>query len=231
MPRTIVVTGSNGGIGAAICQKFKDAGDRVIASDIQSTGAGDHAYSSCDLGDVASIEALFGQVEQQHGGAEVLINAAGVYHGKTFLDISPADYDATLSVNLRGLFFATQIFARGRIAKKSPGIVVNIASIAGRLGSATSDYGASKAAVIALTRSLGKSLAGHQIRVNGVAPGLVETKMGDLVPKEQMAQTIATIPVKRRAKPSEIADVIAFLASDQSAYMTGATVDVNGGWY
>lgn len=227
--RVVLVTGCNGGVGTALCRAFAEAGYAVVGTDLSPDAEPSRDLRACDLTDLSAIRRLIADVWSDYGRCDVLLNNAGVYHGKTFFEITEADFDLNLKVNLKAVFFATQEFARRALEAGVPGAVVNIASIAGKVGSATTDYATSKAGVVNLTRSLGKALQDSGVRVNAIAPGMIETAMGDLVPDDQMQRFVAAIPMKRRARPQEIASVAVFLAGDGASYMTGATVDVNGG--
>jgi NAD(P)-dependent dehydrogenase (short-subunit alcohol dehydrogenase family) len=229
--KRVVVTGSNGGIGGAICKRLAQDGWSPIGIDIQPKGSGDWPYSSCDLADPASIARVFAGLFQDHGAIESLVNCAGWFHGRHFLDISLADFDQTFAVNIRAPFLTSQIVARHLIETKRPGTIVNIASISGRVSSPIADYGATKAGLINLTKSVAKLLGPHGIRVNAVAPGMVDTPMAGNLDAERAAELTNAIPLKRKAAPSEMADVVAFLVGDHSSYLTGAIIDANGGLF
>jgi NAD(P)-dependent dehydrogenase (short-subunit alcohol dehydrogenase family) len=159
----------------------------------------------------------------------VLFNNAGINHaGKDLVDVPPDQFDDTIAVDVRAVFFASQWVAKRLIAASETGAIVNTASSAGRRGSTVLEYGASKAAVINLTRSLGTRLGRHGIRVSAIAPGLINTAMGARVP--QTAKDAAKASALGRAgEPEEIASVVDFLVSDAASFITCATIDVNGG--
>jgi 3-oxoacyl-[acyl-carrier protein] reductase len=172
----------------------------------------------------------FAAIEREHGLISVLFNNAGVYHdGENFLDATPEGFDQTLDVNLRVPFFATQLVAKRLIAEGQPGAIVNTASLAGQAGSGVVDYGAAKAALINFTKSAARALGKHGIRVNAIAPGVIDTAMGRRVPEANRARILAGSALGRIGEPEEIANVVNFLASDEASYITGATIDVNGG--
>ncbi|HEY3847630.1 MAG TPA: SDR family NAD(P)-dependent oxidoreductase [Acetobacteraceae bacterium] len=229
MPQVAVITGANGLIGQATCRQLGQSGYRAVGIDIGAEGAGNWPHYQCDLTDLAQMAATLERIEQEHGLVRVLFNNAGVYHPENdYLDVPPEQYDATLAVNLRVPFFAAQWVAKRLVAHGLPGAIVNTASMAGRNGSTVVEYGASKAAVINLTQSLGKRLGQHGIRVNAIAPGLINTAMGARVP-EVSKQRATQSALGRAGEPAEIAAVVDFLVSDAASFITCATIDVNGG--
>lgn len=226
-----VVTGANGQIGQAACARLAARGYQVVGLDVAGSPVGPHPYVRCDLTQNDQIAEALQAVEREHGLVTALINNAGVWHGKSFFEIGEADYDLTFDVNMRGMFFATQHVTRRMIDAGSGGVVVNVASVVGHLGSGVTDYGASKAAVMGFTKSVAKPLGRHGIRVNAVSPGTVNTAMGAAVPAELREKVIASTGLQRPAEADEIASVIAFLAGEESSYLCGAILDVNGGMY
>ena len=172
MPKVAVITGSNGLIGQATCRRLAQSGHLAVGIDVGADGAGNWPHYQCDLTDLARMEATLAAIERDHGLIRVLFNNAGIYHPENdFLDVPPDQFDGTMSVNVRVPFFATQWVAKRLIAAGQPGAIVNTASSAGQRGSTVVEYGASKAAVINLTKSLGARLGRHGIRVNAIAPG------------------------------------------------------------
>jgi len=226
--RVAVVTGGYGGIGGATRAELSSQGWTAISLDMQAT-EGDPLQYRCDIADLDALAATLDCVASEHGLVEVLVNNAAVFHGKPVLDITPSQWDRSFAVNVRAMFFASQHVARRLVAAGRPGAIVNVASAAGRAGSPYVDYGASKAAVIGMTRSLGKALAAHGIRVNAVAPGQVITDMHRSLDPERQKFNLELIPMKRSGQPDELARVIAFLAGEGASFMTSAIVDVNGG--
>ncbi|MEU7923436.1 SDR family NAD(P)-dependent oxidoreductase [Micromonospora zamorensis] len=225
-----VVTGAAGGIGRAVTVALTGSGHRVLGVDVDPSG--DPAAYASLVADVAvpeQVEQLFAQIHERYGQPTVLVNNAGVYHARNFLDYDPKTYAQVLDVNLGAAFFCTQAFARALVDTGWPGTVVNVASISGQSGSPDAAYGASKGACIALTRSLGRALAEHRIRVNAVAPGLVDTPMAARIPVERRDDYRARIPVGRFGSPAEIAAAVAWLAGPESSYVTASVLDVNGG--
>ncbi|HVC60589.1 MAG TPA: SDR family NAD(P)-dependent oxidoreductase [Acetobacteraceae bacterium] len=229
MAQVAVITGANGLIGQAACRRLGQSGYQSVGIDIGADGAGNWPHYPCDLTDLGQMAATLERIEQEHGLIRVLFNNAGVFHPETdYLDVPPEQYDATLAVNLRVPFFAAQWVARRLVAAGQPGAIVNTASMAGRNGSTVVEYGASKAAVINLTQSLGKRLGRHGIRVNAIAPGLVNTAMGARVPQVSQQRAMNSA-LGRAGEPEEIAAVVDFLVSDAASFITCTTIDVNGG--
>ncbi|GAA0709288.1 SDR family NAD(P)-dependent oxidoreductase [Vreelandella titanicae] len=224
-----VVTGSNGLTGQAICKVLDSRGYTVVGLDVADSGKGEYAYQRCDVTSYDQIKEAIQTIDSEYGTIRILVNNAGVWHGKTFFDITAEDYDFTYGVNARAPFLLSQEVAKRLVEVGEGGVIVNLASIVGNIGSGIIDYGGSKAAVINLTKSLAKPLGPHGIRVNAVSPGTINTAMGEKVPKEIRDKLIAGSGLQRAAEPEEIASVVGFLVSDEASYMTGATVDVNGG--
>lgn len=232
--QSCVVTGSNGGMGRAICAEMRRAGWRVIGLDRAGSvaGAGDEApdrFIACDLSDMDDLRRALGDLAGEQGIA-ALVNCAGLYEKKAVFDLTLDDFDRVLAVNLRAPFLLSQELARRMAAAGTGGSIVNISSINGKLGSPMVPYGASKAGLIGLTRSMAKTLAPHGIRVNAIAPGTIDTPMAAGVDARQMEQQMYSVAMGRYGRPGEIASVVRFLAEDGSSYMTGSVVDVAGGW-
>lgn len=227
-----MVTGSSGAIGAATCAHLAEAGYMVAGLDVRPPAAGPgHGHLSVDLADPRAVTEAFDEVAAELGRPAVLVNNAGVYLARDFLDTTAEELDRVLTVNVKGAFWCAQAFARQVVAAggDEPAAIVNVASVSGRTGSPDAAYGASKGAVIALTRSLAGVLAPYRIRVNAVAPGIVQSAMADRIPADRQAHYLDGIPLGRFGRPGEIAAVITMLASATAGYMTGAVVDVNGG--
>ncbi|MFI7211370.1 SDR family NAD(P)-dependent oxidoreductase [Micromonospora maritima] len=225
-----VVTGGAGGIGRAVTAALTRTGHRVVSVD-RDAAADPSAYATvvADLAVPEQVERVVADVRARHGLPAVLVNNAGVYLARDFLDYDARTYAEVLDVNLGATFFGTLAYARALVAAGRPGTVVNVASISGRSGSPDAAYGASKGAVIALTRSLGRALAAHRVRVNAVAPGLVETPMADRIPADRRDDYRARIPAGRFGTPDEVAAAVAWLADPASSYVTATVLDVNGG--
>lgn len=184
MAKVAVITGSNGLIGQATCRRLAQSGHLAVGIDVGADGAGNWPHYQCNLADLDRMAATLAAIERDHGLIQVLFNNAGIYHPENdFLDVLPDQFDGTMAVNVRVPFFASQFVARRLIAAGQPGAIVNTASSAGQRGSTVVEYGASKAAVINLTKSLGTRLGRHGIRVNAIAPGLINTAMGARTPQ------------------------------------------------
>ena len=230
MKQVAVITGSNGRIGLATCARLMQSGYLAIGIDIGADGAGNFPYYPCDLTDLEKMGETLARIEQEHGLIRVLFNNAGVYNSGTgYFETTPEAYDLTMDVNVKVPFFATQWVAKRLIAEGKGGAIVSTASLAGQAGSAVIDYGASKAAVINMTKSLGRALGKHDIRVNAIAPGLIDTAMGARVPAASRERQLHASALRRVGTPEEIASVVDFLISDAASFITCATIGVNGG--
>ena len=229
MPQVAVITGSNGMIGHATCRKLIQSGFVAVGVDIGAQSMGDWPYYQCDLTNLDSMGKTLAAIEKDHGLIRVLYNNAGVFYPETdWLDVLPEQYDSTMSANVRVPFFAAQWVAKRLIAAGQGGSIVTTASMAGVNGSTVVEYGASKAAVINMTKSLGRRLGKYGIRVNAIAPGLINTAMGARVP-EVSRQRAMTSAQGRAGEPEEVASVVDFLVSDAASFVTCATIEVNGG--
>lgn len=229
MGKVAVVTGSNGRIGAATCRRLAADGYLAVGIDLGAESVGNWPYYACDITDLDGLRATLGRIEAEQGLIRVLFNNAGIYRAsESFLDVPPSQFDEVLSVNLRVPYFAAQWVARRLVAEGQGGSIITTASLAGQAGSSAVEYGASKAAVINMTKSIGRQLGRHGIRVNAIAPGLIDTAMGAQVPAGARKRALASA-LARVGEPEEIASVVAFLASDDASFVTCATIDVNGG--
>ena len=224
-----VATGSNGDMGQAICTALEADGYKIIGMDIGDAARGSWAYRKCDITDLDQLDATLTAIDREFGTIRVLVNNAGVWNGREFFDITRESYNRTFDTNARATFFATQQVARRLVELKETGAIGNIASVVGTIGAPITDYAGSKAAIILFTRSLGRALGPHGIRINAVAPGTIDTAMSRRLPPERRAQIHAGIALRRAGIPREIADTVAFLASEKASYLCGATLDVNGG--
>ncbi len=241
--RTVLVTGGAGAIGRAVCEGFAEAGCRVAVVDIdqnacdavvQALGPAHRGYGT-DLREFASLPGLVAQIEGDLGLITVLVNIAGIIlRTPDLFAVTEADWDAQHDVNLKALFFLTQAVGRRLVDTGTPGSVINYSSQGWMSGgfSGSVVYNATKGAVTTMTRGIARSWAPYDIRVNAVAPGLVETPMlvnAGITP-EDIAALTSGIPMKRLGQPDDHVGVTVFLASDMARYMTGATVNVSGGF-
>ncbi|MBX9610675.1 MAG: SDR family oxidoreductase [Burkholderiales bacterium] len=236
--RVALVTGAAQGIGEACARRFAREGAKVVITDVADArgqalaselGA---AYLHCDVGDKAQVDALVAQCMAQHGRIDVLVNNAGIFKAADFLDVTEADFDAVLRVNLKGSFLVGQAVARAMV-KTGGGNIVNMSSVNAVLAiPSISSYNVSKGGINQLTRVMALALADQGIRVNAVAPGTIATELAMkavLTSEEAKARILSRTPMKRLGEPSEIADVVAWLASDAASYVTGEIVVVDGG--
>jgi NAD(P)-dependent dehydrogenase (short-subunit alcohol dehydrogenase family) len=236
--RTCIVTGGAQGIGEACIRRFAREGAQLVIADIDDgRGAGLAAelgalYVHCDVGDKAQVDALVAQTMAAFGRIDVLVNNAGIFRAADFLDVIEADFDAVLRINLKGSFLVGQAVAR-EMAKVGKGSIVNMSSVNGTLTIPTiSSYNVSKGGINQLTRVMALALADKGIRVNAVAPGTIATELATkavLTSEEAKARIMSRTPMKRLGEPSEIADTVAYLASDAASYITGEIVVVDGG--
>jgi 3-oxoacyl-[acyl-carrier protein] reductase len=231
-PRVALVTGSARGMGRAIAEALAASGHQVIGVDRLDQDAGPMTrVIQADLASPAAIDDLLADV----GRVDVLVNNAAVLVEKPIEETSIAEFDLVIAVNLRAPFLLSRGFGAG-MRERRWGRIVNIASIAARTGgmSQVAAYGASKAGLVALTKNFARNYGPDGVTVNAVAPAAILTPMAESqerVTPGAMAATAATIPLRRIAGPAEVATVVDFLASDGAAFVTGATIDVNGGLF
>jgi len=246
-----IVTGGGRGIGRATALELARMGAAIVVAEVDPAGAERTAGEVRALGrsalvaptDVTSRAALAAMVDRalaEFRRVDVLVNNAGIYRAAATVDVTEEHWDAVMNINARAVFFASQAVLPAMIARKR-GAIVSLASLAGKVGSRTNlPYNASKAAVISITKSLALAHAADGIRVNCVCPGFVETDMWAAVAREQGAllgiapeeftrQRVAQIPLGRMERPEDVANVIGFLASSKSGYMTGQAINVTGG--
>lgn len=235
-----LVTGAAQGIGYACAEALAEDGARLILADIDGDGVkaaaerlgGGAAGMVCDMGDAGRIDALFDAIEAGHGPVSILVNNAGVAMPGDFLTYDLAAFERVIDINLRGVFLATQRAARAMVAAKIEGAIVNMSSINAQVAiPAIPAYCASKGGVMQLTKVAALALAPHNIRVNAVGPGSIDTEMmaGVNANPEAMKMVMSRTPLKRVGTPREIADVVAFLAGKKASYITGETIYVDGG--
>lgn len=236
--RVCIVTGGSQGIGEACARRFARDGAIPVIADIDRDRGEALArelggtFVACDVGDKAQVDVLVAQTLKQHGRLDVLVNNAGIFKAADFLDVTEADFDAVLRVNLKGAFLAGQAAAR-EMVRAGRGAIVNMSSVNGVLAIPTiSSYNVSKGGINQLTRVMALALADKGVRVNAVAPGTIATELAAkavLTSDEARARILSRTPMKRLGEPSEIADVVAWLASDAASYVTGEIVVADGG--
>jgi glucose 1-dehydrogenase len=219
------------GADVAICYRSNRAGATEVVNGIIASGRRAVAVQ-CDVAKIADGQHFMAESVRQFGKIDILVNNAGLERRADFWDITEADYDAVLNVNLKGLFFLTQVFVRHRMETKSGGKVINISSVHEELPFPHfASYCASKGGVKMLTRNLSIELAPLGITINSIAPGAIETPINRnlLSDPVKLNSVLQNIPLRRLGQPSDVASVAAFLASDESSYVTGTTFFVDGG--
>jgi 3-oxoacyl-[acyl-carrier protein] reductase len=238
--KVALVTGAARGIGQAIALQLAGEGADLLLCDVQKDWLAETAQAAvalgrrvscqaCDVSQAAQVDEAVRNGIADLGRIDVLVNNAGITRDTFLIRMSEQDWDAVLDINLKGTFLFTKAVARGMMKQRS-GTIVNIASIIGLIGNAGQcNYAASKAGVIALTKSTAKELASRGIRVNAVAPGFIRTKMTDQLAEDIRAKMLEAIPLARFGEPEDVAKVVLFLAGDASSYMTGQVLSVCGG--
>ncbi len=243
--KTAIVTGASRGIGEAIARAYAAAGANVaiaarkpdalerVAADIRATGGNCLAIAT-HMGQEDAVKALVARVASEFGTVDILVNNAATnpYFGP-MLDIDMAMWDKTFEVNAKGYFVATREVARHLIDRNAKGAIINIASVAGLKGMPMQGvYAMTKAAVISMTKTLAMELGPSGVRVNAIAPGLIETKFASAITQDPTLRqmVVEKTPAGRIGDPDDIAGVALFLASDASSYVTGETIVVDGGW-
>lgn len=241
--KVAIVTGAAQGIGRAVALLLAQRGAAVAVADIHGDSAartareimeagGQAAAIRADVSSVADVSAMVEDTVQAFGGLDILVNNAGILHSTPIEDITEAEWDSILAVNLKGVFFAMQK-AVPHMRARGGGRIVNMSSLAGRMGGYANGvaYSASKAGVIGLTMAVARRVAPHNITVNAVAPGTTQTDILKNLNAEQIESLKQSIPLKRLGTPEKVAETVAFLASDAADYITGAVIDVNGGMF
>lgn len=227
--RTVLITGGNRGIGYAIAEEFVAQGHRVAVTARSGEGPAGALTVRADVMDTASVDAAFAEVERQLGPVEVLVANAGITRDTLLMRMSDDDFDAVVDTNLGGSFRVLKRASKGML-KARYGRIVLISSVVGLYGSAGQvNYSASKSGLIGMARSVTRELGSRGITCNVVAPGFIETDMTATLPETQQAEYRRNIPAARFATPNEVAKVVAWIASDDAAYISGAVIPVDGG--
>ncbi|MER7048028.1 MULTISPECIES: 3-oxoacyl-ACP reductase FabG [Streptomyces] len=229
MSRTVLVTGGNRGIGLTIARAFAENGDKVAVTHRGGDAPEGLFGVRCDVTDPEAARRAVAEVEAQYGPVGVLVSNAGITRDGLAPVMRDEDFEDVIQTNLVGSFRMARLVSRSMISAKW-GRIVFISSIMGFLGSpGQSNYAASKAGMLGLTRSLAWELGSRNITVNMVTPGLIETDMIQAVTDKRRAQLLGQTPLRRTGTPQEVADVVTFLAGDGAAYVTGAAIPVGGG--
>lgn len=242
MTRVALVTGGMGGLGEAICIKLAALGYKVVTThspgnaraaewlqNMQNMGYGFRAFP-CDVADFDSCKACIDQVTNEVGPVDVLVNNAGITRDMTFRKMTKEDWDAVIRTNLDSVFNMTKQVMDGMVERKW-GRVINVSSVNGQKGAfGQTNYSAAKAGMHGFTKALALEVARNGVTVNTISPGYIGTKMVTAIPQEILdSKILPQIPVSRLGKPEEIAGLVAYLASEEAAFVTGANISINGG--
>ena len=229
MSRVVLITGGSKGIGLACAQHFAKLGDKVAITYNSTKPTGDFFAVKCDVTSQEQVDAAFAEVEAKLGPVQVLVSNAGITKDLLLLRMNEVDFASVVDANLTGAFRVCKRATQSMLRARS-GRIILMSSVVGLLGPAgQANYAASKAGLIGFARSLARELGSRTITVNVVAPGPVETDMTNALTQEQRDNMLGAVPLGRMATPQEIAGVVAFLASQDAAYITGAVIPVDGG--
>jgi 3-oxoacyl-[acyl-carrier protein] reductase len=240
--KVALVTGAAQGIGRAIALLLARNGADIVVSDINLEKAEETAKEiraigpkamavKVDVANLGDVERMVEGILEKLAKIDILVNNAGITRDKLVLRMTEEDWDAVLGVNLKGTFNCTKAVLR-HMAKQRSGKIVNIASVVGEMGNAgQANYSASKAGVIGLTKTIAREYAQRGINVNAIAPGYIETPMTDALPEKAKEELRKLIPMERLGKPEDVAEAVLFLVSQESSYVTGQVLNVNGGIY
>ena len=240
--RIAVITGASRGIGRSIALALAAGGAKIVAADVSLEGCqalvdelaalGTEGLAvQCNVTSGEDTERMIDAAVEKFGRIDILVNNAGITRDGMLMRMKDEDWDAVLSINLKGAFLCTRAVSKV-MTKQRCGRIINIASIVGQMGNAgQANYCASKAGLIGLTKSNARELARRSVTVNAVAPGFIATAMTDALPEKVRQELAAQIPLERLGSADDIANAVLFLASDNSAYITGQVLAVNGGMY
>lgn len=239
--KVALVTGSGQGIGKEIALRLAKGnatliinyvgpadGANEVVETIKSNGGEAMAYE-CNVADLSAVEKMVADIIEKYGRIDILVNNAGITKDNLILKMSEAEFDAVINVNLKGTFNATKAVTR-TMMKQRYGRIINIASIVGVIGNAgQANYCASKAGIIGMTKSVARELASRNITANAVAPGFIDTDMTRVLPDNVKEELLSQIPMKKLGSVEDIANAVEFLAKEESGYITGQVINVNGG--
>ena len=229
MSRIVLVTGGNRGIGLSVAKKFAELGDTVVVTSRSGDPIDGLHVVKCDVSDTASVDAAFDYIEEHFGPVEVAVANAGITRDGLIMRMSDDDINDVLNTNLVGAIRIARRASRAMM-KARKGRLVFVASVVGLMGSAGQvNYAASKAGLVGAARSLARELGSRGITCNVIAPGFVDTDMTAELSDARRTEIVSSVPLGRYASPQEIADVVAFMASEDAAYITGAVIPVDGG--
>jgi len=244
--KVAIITGARRGMGRTDALKLAAAGARVVVSDIDQAdcekvvqeiekNGGEAIAVKCDVANKSEVDAMVQKTLDKWGRVDILVNNAGIAQFKPFLELTEEDWNKTMDINLKGYFLCAKACLETMIKQKS-GVIINIASVAmGQQGFGAAGavhYSASKGGIAAMTEALAVELAPYNIRVNAIAPGLIDTPMVSFAKEDPKAMEayLSRIPMRRFGKPEEISDLVLFLAGDTSSYITGSVIVADGGW-
>jgi len=244
--KTAIITGARQGMGRTHALTLAKAGAKVVVSDISLENCekvvkeikkegGEAMAIKCDVSKEQEVDEMMKKTIKKWGKIDILVNNAGICQFKPFLELTEEEWDRTININLKGYFLCAQAAAKA-MAKQKSGAIINIASVAmGQQGIGFSNiahYCASKGGIVGMTEAMAVELATYNIRVNAIAPGMIDTLMIDPIKKDpqQEKAILARVPMQRMGQAQEVSNLVLFLASDESSYMTGSTVVIDGGW-
>ncbi|HLV79376.1 MAG TPA: 3-oxoacyl-[acyl-carrier-protein] reductase [Chthonomonadaceae bacterium] len=241
--KVAIVTGAGRGIGRAIARTLAQEGAKVVINYSRSAEAAEQAAAQicaqggeaiavpADVADAAQVDALFAAAQERFGRLDLLVNNAGITRDKLLLRMSEEDWDAVVDTNLKGAFLCARAAAPLFLKQKS-GVIVNVGSVIGTVGGAgQANYSASKAGLFGLTKSLAKELGSRNVRVNAVAPGFIETEMTQVLKPDYREAILRQIPLGRFGAVEDVARVVAFLCSEDAAYIQGQVISIDGGLF
>lgn len=238
--RTAVITGGANGLGLATAIAFAAAGANVVIADLDAARAAEAARGldigarasafGCDVTSAEDVDALAHHTRETFGGADVWVNNAGFARDASMRKMTEQDFDAVISVHLKGAWLGTRAASSLMRDQGRGGSIINVSSISGKVGNpGQTNYSAAKAGIVGLTKAAAKEVGFANVRVNAVQPGIIRTAMMDAIKPEVLEARLADIPLGRFGEPEEVAQVMLFLASDMSSYLTGTVLEIGGG--